>query len=308
MVNNAPGEEKVSVVVCTYNGEAYLQQQLESIQAQTWKNLEIIICDDSSTDNTVTIARRLAGTDDRIRVHVNESNLGYNENFSHAFELATGNYIAISDQDDIWKPEKIAGMMKLFIHENTLLVHAQSVRFSGTPPTADEYTARILLEGSDPKKILFFNTIAGHNIIFRKTLLAHLLPFPKDVFYDWWLVINASVFGYVGATSKVFTFHREHESNVTLGKKDEGKQTLKKARERIRTLEEVINRNILQPEDQKFAKALLSELKTLENKDFSMNLFRFLFRHAATLFFFKKKKWPSVSHAKIAYRHSFAKK
>ncbi len=298
----------MSVIMCTYNGEQFLSEQLKSILNQTYSSLEVIISDDGSTDQTIEIARQFAAADERVRVHRNPVNLGYNENFAQAFQLAQYEYIAISDQDDIWKPEKIEEMMPLFVDEETLLVHCQSVRFSGKPPEADRYTARIPLTGDDPKKILFFNTIAGHNIMFRKKLLAWAQPFPKDIFYDWWLVINAAAFGKVNATTRVLSFHRSHGGNVTLGKKDEGKQTRKKAEERTRTLEAVIRRNILNDEDQEFAIGLFNSLKTLEGRDFSWPLFRFLSLHGATLFFFKKKKWPSFSHLKMAWRHSFAKK
>lgn len=307
MLNNAAGGPRVCVVVCTYNGEAFLEQQLKSLLNQTYSPLEILISDDYSTDNTAHIARRFAEGDSRITLHVNQKNIGYNENFEQAFSLTDADLIAVSDQDDIWKPEKISEMMELFATDETMLAHCQSVRFQGVLPEVYEYKSRNILEGNEPRKTLFFNTIAGHNIIFRKRLLKHALPFPKNVFYDWWLVINASVYGNIKGTTKVLTFHREHASNVTLGKKDEGKQTRKKAEERIRTLEQVIGRKMLNPEDQEFAERLLGVLQTLKGKKFSSELFIFLFRHAATLFFFKKKKWPSVSHAKIAYRHSFAK-
>src|SRR4051812_10655388 len=119
---------KVSVVVCTYNGEKFLPQQLNSLISQTYANLEIIISDDHSSDDTVKIAASFQKRDPRIRIHVNESNLGFNKNFEQAFDLSTGDFIAVCDQDDIWKPNKIKDMMSLF-KEETVLVYCQSVRF-----------------------------------------------------------------------------------------------------------------------------------------------------------------------------------
>jgi len=98
---------KVSVVVCTFNGERFLHQQLESLVHQTYPNLEIIISDDKSTDSTVIIAESFQKRDPRIRIQVNKNNLGYNKNFEQAFELATGDFIAVCDQDDVWKTNKI---------------------------------------------------------------------------------------------------------------------------------------------------------------------------------------------------------
>src|ERR1700748_3070750 len=92
----------VSVAMCTYNGEKYIRQQLDSILNQTWRNLEIVIVDDGSSDDTFAIISEYAEKDSRIKCFKNEVNLGFNKNFEHAVELTTGDYIAISDQDDIW--------------------------------------------------------------------------------------------------------------------------------------------------------------------------------------------------------------
>src|SRR4051794_8903703 len=96
-------DKLVSVVMCTYNGALYVQEQLESIMQQTYSNLELIVFDDASTDDTFEIIQGLANKDPRLAVHRNENNVGYNVNFSRACEAAKGYYIAISDQDDIWE-------------------------------------------------------------------------------------------------------------------------------------------------------------------------------------------------------------
>src|SRR6185503_10566774 len=101
----------VSVVMCTYNGEKFLREQIDSILAQTWLNIELVIVDDVSSDNTVKIIEDFSRKDKRIRYVVNPVNVGYNKNFEKAFGLAQGNYIAPSDQDDIWDPKKIEIMM-----------------------------------------------------------------------------------------------------------------------------------------------------------------------------------------------------
>src|ERR1700754_726282 len=97
----------VSIALCTYNGEKYISQQLDSILRQTHRNLEIIIVDDCSADNTFNIVKRYSILDSRIKCFRNEVNIGFNKNFEKAIKLATGDYIAISDQDDIWLPGKV---------------------------------------------------------------------------------------------------------------------------------------------------------------------------------------------------------
>ena len=96
-------KKTVSVVMCTYNGEKYLREQMDSILAQTYPIHEIIVCDDCSTDGTMNILQEYATKFPFIKVHRNTRNKGCNQNFHDILV----DYIAISDQDDIWFPKKI---------------------------------------------------------------------------------------------------------------------------------------------------------------------------------------------------------
>lgn len=97
----------ISIAITTFNGERYIKSQIESILKQTYKNLEIIICDDLSTDNTINILNEFKLKDSRIKLFCNTENLGFIKNFSKAISLCTGEYISLSDQDDIWEVNKI---------------------------------------------------------------------------------------------------------------------------------------------------------------------------------------------------------
>lgn len=106
----------VSVVMATYNGADYIEEQLDTICNQTRPADELIVCDDGSTDNTVEIVREYIsrhGLDEKWHVYVNPDNLGFANNFNHAASLATCDLILFSDQDDRWDPEKIAVMEKI---------------------------------------------------------------------------------------------------------------------------------------------------------------------------------------------------
>jgi glycosyltransferase involved in cell wall biosynthesis len=293
---------KVSIVVCTYNGEKFLQEQLNSLVSQTYANLEIIISDDHSTDDTVKIATAFQGRDPRIRIHVNENNLGFNKNFEQAFDLATGDFIAVCDQDDIWKPNKVKDMMLLFKQETTL-VYCQSVRFRNEVPNIEKYSRRKLFTGNDVRKLMYFNNISGHNIIFKKELLEYAKPFPEDVIYDWWLTIVAAVFGTINATENVYTFHRWHTTNATLKKKDQKIQTRAAAAARVLTLKNILQIKELKKEHFLFGNKLFKALQTVQGKRFSFQLLIFLLSHSDILFSFKKRSW---SRAKMACRLSFA--
>lgn len=105
---------KVSVVIATYNGALYLAEQLDSICSQTVHVDEIVICDDQSTDDTVDVIKQYMKEHEqqKIRFYENEVNLGYAENFNKALNLAEGEYIFFSDQDDIWNEKKIQIMLE----------------------------------------------------------------------------------------------------------------------------------------------------------------------------------------------------
>src|SRR5688572_18415960 len=96
----------VSVALCTFNGDKYLEQQLLSVLQQTWQPLELIISDDASTDNTINILKTFE-QDSRVKIYYQENNLGLSANYSFVSSKTNGHYIAFSDQDDIWKPDKI---------------------------------------------------------------------------------------------------------------------------------------------------------------------------------------------------------
>ena len=96
--------------MCTYNGAEFLQAQLESILAQTRPPDEIVVCDDGSTDDTEAVLKRFSG----LVLHLNKQNLGSVKNFEQAIGLCTGDIIALSDQDDVWREDKLHSIEQAF--------------------------------------------------------------------------------------------------------------------------------------------------------------------------------------------------
>src|ERR1700733_5344548 len=97
--------------MCTYNGERYLREQLDSITSQTMLPAELIICDDGSVDSTLKIAEDFAHSSPfKVRVQRNSKNLGVTKNFEQAICLSSGEFIALCDQDDVWYPQKLAAL------------------------------------------------------------------------------------------------------------------------------------------------------------------------------------------------------
>ncbi|MEZ7866922.1 MAG: glycosyltransferase [Paludibacteraceae bacterium] len=118
---------KVSVVMCTYNGEKYLREQLDSIINQTYPIHEIIIQDDCSTDGTWEIIQEYATRNNNFRIYRNEINLSVYHNFFSAFQKVTGEYFAVSDQDDFWLPDKIKIFVEYAEKSNALLFYSDSI-------------------------------------------------------------------------------------------------------------------------------------------------------------------------------------
>ena len=104
-----------SVALCTYNGAQHIRKQVESIISQTVPVDEIVICDDRSSDNTLHIIEQIQQqTHTNILVYRNETNLGVCANFQKAVNLCTGDIIFLSDQDDVWVPEKVKTIIDWF--------------------------------------------------------------------------------------------------------------------------------------------------------------------------------------------------
>ena len=295
----------VSIILATFNGEKYLSQQLSSIAAQSYKDIELIICDDGSVDGTRKIIQEFAEKNSHTSYYFNSTNLGVNKNFEQAILKASGEFIAIADQDDIWLPEKIEEQLKLFTSDNILLVHSASVRFSGNNVPDKKETAAVLFEGNDVLKLALRNSVSGHNIIFRRSLLNTALPFPADTFYDWWLVQNAAATGMVAASRKVHVYQRAHDQNVTVRKRTTKNQTEEEYTERKAALNNFLNIKGLKEADRKILSALKEKFLLLENTTYSPELFRFFMKYRNRMFFYKKGLLAYLSQKKAAKRMSF---
>jgi len=184
----------VSIAMTTYNGEKYLTKQLESIYAQTYKNIEVIICDDCSTDNTINILeeyKRKYG----LKYFINSSNLGYIKNFYKAISLTSGDYIALSDQDDIWLLNKIEIQMRNIGNYSLICSDLQLIDDNDNifeKSFKNYQSIKIPSNNNQLKHLLFSNFVTGCTCLFKKEILNDLTNFPDCIPHDWWLAILAS--------------------------------------------------------------------------------------------------------------------
>lgn len=204
----------VSIAMATYNGEKYIKQQLDSILKQTYINLEIIICDDLSKDKTVDIIKEYQEKDSRIKLLINERNLGFKKNFEKAISLCRGDFIALSDQDDIWHYDKIKVLVASIgkyslIHSACSLIDENAKEISPLWMKPDDLQYSF-------EKLIFGTTITGCTVLFKKELLKDFFPIPNgEKYHDWWLGLLASKSNNIIYYDKVLVQYRQHESQDT---------------------------------------------------------------------------------------------
>lgn len=298
-------EPLVSVVICTYNGALYLRDQLDSIVNQDYKNLEIIAGDDGSSDESFTILQEYQAKDSRFRIYRNEKNMGYNSNFSKACEMAMGEYIAISDQDDIWELNKVSILVTaLASNKQNVLVHGISARFEEkSKPHLRSLKMVNYIRGNDIRKFYMLNIISGHSMLFHRSLLEKSLPFPAGVYYDWWLAANACVIGKIEAVEKILVWHRMHASNATGAAKP--KIYFYKQLQVI--LPAILSIENINTEHRIFGEKLLHYYRQFPGKTFSFSLFWFLLSHAKIVFAHKKRAFPWISYIKHSFKYALKK-
>lgn len=203
----------ISIVMATYNGGRFLQKQLDSLFAQTYKDIEIIACDDFSTDNTVSILKQYP----QIKLLQNEKNLGFVKTFEKTLKEAKGSYIALCDQDDIWLPEKIQTLADN-IGDN-LLMHSDAYTIDESdnilPQMLSEKINRFSRDRSFFDRIRR-NAITGCTVIIKKELLDTALPFPESIpYHDWWLAICAAKTGGIAYLPAPLIKYRLHSNNAS---------------------------------------------------------------------------------------------
>lgn len=188
----------VSVALCSYDGEKYIAEQLQSIFNQTVKPSEIIICDDCSQDNTVKIINDLIKqTLIKSDLIINSVNLGYIKNFEKAIKLCSGDIIFLSDQDDVWLPQKIEKHLLRYSETDCSLVFSDAFLVD---EKLNKYNISLLEKGHTNLLIkenyteLFTilkmkNVATGTTMSFKKNLKKYIFPFSNNVCHDYWITL-----------------------------------------------------------------------------------------------------------------------
>ena len=286
----------VSVAMCTYNGEKFLREQLYSIINQTYQNIEVVIVDDGSADNTIAIIEEFAARDSRIKLFTNERNLGFNKNFEKALGLTCGDFIAISDQDDIWLEDKISLLLEN-IKDNWLI-------FSNSSYMGGHRQGQLLNNFKLPKNykgILLRNHVTGHTVLLRRGLLNYAVPFPEKGYYDWWMGFVASYHNRIGFMDKVLTMYRVHSESVVQSRIESGEIQKKEHQDILDMLNSFSVYKGLESKDKIFIDQLKEVYRLRGAKEQSGPLVKLIAKHYASLF-------PNRKPWKVLTKHFFARK
>lgn len=202
----------ISVCMTTYNGEKYLLNQINSILDQLGEADELIIVDDLSRDGTVDIIKSFG--DSRVKLFCNRFNSGVVKAFEKALSMASGDYIFLSDQDDIWLPDKVSTVMEKFDAGFDLVVSDAFILNKGIVQDRTFYSIR--KSGPGFIKNVYKNTFIGCCMAFRADYKKMILPIPEKIsMHDAWIGQIITIFGKVCFLNKPLIFYRRHDENVT---------------------------------------------------------------------------------------------
>jgi len=216
---------KISIALCTYNGEKFLTEQVNSYLTQTRLPDEVVVCDDCSRDKTVKIIRDFAARAPfLVRLYANKTNLRSTKNFEKAISLCEGDIIVLSDQDDVWHKNKLEKFTAAFetdeqvglvfcdgelVDENLISLNISAWQARGF----DKKKQNLVKNGDGLAIILNSNVITGCMMAFRAKYKDLLLPIPndiQDVIHDYWIALLMLTVAKVNIIPEKLVKYRQH--------------------------------------------------------------------------------------------------
>lgn len=219
---------RLSIVLCTYNGAAYLREQLASLAAQTLRPYELIVCDDRSTDDTVQIVRDFAASAPfPVRAEVNDRNLGVWQNFARGTSLTGGDWILPCDQDDVWRPEKLARFAGVMTEGVGLVFCDARVVDTSLRPVGHTHWQTVGFEGAARRAfdrpgggfeiLLKHSFVAAATMAFRADLRDAILPLPPHWAFDAWAAVVAAGLAEARIIPEPLNDYRQHPKQALGG-------------------------------------------------------------------------------------------
>lgn len=215
----------IGVVMCTYNGETFVREQLDSIAAQTRLPHSLVVVDDGSTDRTVEVVQSFAlDASFPIRIVANPTNLGWVRNFDKAIRLAEGDVIVLSDQDDVWRADKLEKMAAALagsaapglVFSDAELVDAELRPLGRSLWEGIRFTRarqHDLLEGKGFERLLRYCYVTGATLAFRTEFRDLVLPIPAETPHDAWIALLIAAVDEIGFIAEPLVRYRQHGHN-----------------------------------------------------------------------------------------------
>lgn len=225
-------DNRIDILMATYNGEKYLSKQIDSIIGQTYQNWNLLIRDDNSSDGTLQILKKYEKLDRRIKILCdNRGNLGIVKNFEELLKNSESELIMFSDQDDIWLENKLDMYLKIAekLEFNGFLIHSESALFK---KNHENISKGSFISKKAVKKGLenvFFNYfVQGATILISKEIRDFVFPFPKEAYlHDRYIHLISELFFERVFINQPLIYYRQHGNNQ-IGAKNTLKQLLSK--------------------------------------------------------------------------------
>lgn len=227
----------ISVALCTYNGEKFLEQQLTSILNQTTLVNELVVFDDGSNDSTLQILDNFkASASFPVLIHQNKENLGSSKNFENCIAASQGDIIFLCDQDDLWDSQKVEKQVA-YLNENpnmdAVFSNAKMINQLGIPTGNTSFEKIEFVEtlqdkwnsGGSFDILLRGYVVTGATLAFRSKIIPEILPIPQiidELIHDGWLALWLSMDNRIGFLNDTLISYREHEQQQ-VGLKGNGK-------------------------------------------------------------------------------------
>ena len=235
-------DEKIDILLPTYNGEKYLKEQIDSILSQTHQNIRLIISDDCSKDGTAEILKQYEQKDKRIEIYLQQQNLGVVKNIEFLLQKVESPYYMLADQDDIWLPEKIEKSLEKLKQEDADLVFGDLEVVDQDLKTMYPSFGDFMLLNKKIHKYIntnelnyLYNCVTGCTILAKKQTIPNILPLPeksKYLIHDHWIGLMASLNGKVAYVNGKYIKYRQHGNNqVGTNKISHGYTKLEQVRE-----------------------------------------------------------------------------
>jgi len=234
---------RVSVVLTTFNSEAYLSEQLASVLHQRRSVAEIVVGDDASTDGTRSILTRLLPYDASLTLRVVEraKQIGFRANIDATARLATGDVVCFADHDDVWRDDKVDRIVNALDGRSCAAVFSNGrvINAQGTVQRADLWRRagfdhsdrRAMHEGEALRVLLEKRVVTGAALACTRDLLDVALPFPDSAVHDHWIALVASACGEVIALDELLIDYRIHDTNAMGLKSGNPRRELRRRRD-----------------------------------------------------------------------------